>query len=452
VTYSRRPAVQSAAGTGPTVTSARAARSVLMRRSLLAALIALAAAAPAAHADAPWSAPEPVTGAVGMPSSAVFTARGHGAIAAPGTAAAGVIEHGTAVTPIDAIGALGAAQQLPVYFGRLVTYGADTLALVGQRPAQNGAQAAKAPILVASGKAGALGTPRAVAGTAGQQLYAVAGSPRGTIALVTGTARTRIVWSGKGGGTLKRVLTIRVSTRGRGAAVAIGSHGDLLVANEDNHIIYSRHIGPTGHAAPGHRLGAGVQAEIQARYDDSGRQEVAWMSQRVDEGDAVTGAIASYTSAAKGHNFTKAVVIGRDDVAGTGRYVSLPGIRLVGSGSDSSVLAVTIYSGGHFRVQVLNVAAGEVQSTTLMPSAEGDDVILGDLAYARAGGTVVLWRSGTRGTDTNGNPQRIFAAVRPGGAADFGPAEAVSPAVDPTTPRRATRPRWSRRPSPRSIR
>jgi hypothetical protein len=250
---------------------------------------------------------------------------------------------------------------------------------------------------------------------------------------VTGTPRTRIVWSGKGGGTLKRVLTIRVSSR-EGAAIAIGSHGDLLVANEDNHIIYSRHIGPTGHAAPGHRLGAGVQSEIQARYDDSGRQEVAWMSQRVAEGDALTGAIASYTSAAKGHNFTKAVVIGRDDVTGTGRYVSLPGIRLVGSGSDSSVLAYTIYSGGHFGVQVANAVAGRVQTPATMPVAEGDDVILGDLAYARAGGTVVLWRTGTRGTDTNGNPQRLFAAVRPGGAAAFGPAEAVSPAVDPTTP------------------
>jgi hypothetical protein len=402
-----------------------------MRRCLLAALIALAAAAPAARADAPWSAPEPL-GGFGSPSAVVFTAAGHGAIAGAGPNA--TVENDTQVTPLAASGALGTPRTLPIFNGRLVTYGSDSLALAGQRPAQTSAQVAKAPILVATGKAGALGTPRALAGTAGQQLYALAGSPRGTVALVTGTPSTRIVWSGPGGGTLRRVLTIRVSSRARGAAIAIGSHGDLLVANEDNHLIYSRHIGPTGHAAPGHRLGAGVQSEIEARYDDSGRQEVAWMSQRVDEGDAVTGAIASYTSAAKGHDFTKAVVIGRDDVTGTGRYVALPGIRLAGSGSDSSVLAFTIYSGGHFRVQVANAVAGRVQAPATMPVAEGDDVILGDLAYARAGGTVVLWRSGTRGADSNGNPQRVFAAVRPGGAAAFGAAEAVSPAVDPTTP------------------
>jgi len=409
-----------------------------MRRSLLpAALIALAVAAPAARADAPWSAPAPIPSAFGAPGAVVFTPAGHGAITASGPGSATVVERGTQVTPLSADGTLGAARTVPVFAGRLVTYGTDGLALVGQRPSQTGAEAARAPVLVATGTpAGGLGTPKALAGTTGQQVVAVAGSARGTIAVVTGTAtgrRERIVWAGRGGSTLRRVATIRVGASGQTAAVAVGSHGDLLVAYQDGHAVFSRHVGPTGHVAAAHRLGTAYQATLQVRYDDSGRQEVAWMSQRVSEGDALTGAIITYTSAAKNHNFTRAVVVGRDDITGTGRYVQQPGVRLVGSGSDSSVLATTVYSGGHYRVQVANVVAGTVQPPATMPAPEGDDAVLGDLAYARAGGTVVLWLSGTRGADPSG-PQRVFAAVRPGGAADFGPAEAVSPAVDPTTP------------------
>jgi hypothetical protein len=40
--------------------------------------------------------------------------------------------------------ALGAAQQLPVFAGRLATYGADALALVGQRPSQTAAEVERA--------------------------------------------------------------------------------------------------------------------------------------------------------------------------------------------------------------------------------------------------------------------------------------------------------------------
>lgn len=410
---------------------------MVMRRSLLsAALLILAVAAPSARADAPWSAPAQLPNAFGAPGAVVFTAAGHGAITASGPGSAGVVERGTQVTPLAADGTLGAARVVPIFGGRLVTYGTDGLALIGQRPSQTGAEAARAPVLVATGTpAGGLGTPKALAGTTGQQVLAVAGSARGTIAVVTGTStgkRVRIVWAGRGGSTLRRVATIRVGTSGQTAAVAIGSHGDLLVAYQDGHEVLSRHAGPTGHLAAAHRLGAGYQATLQVRYDDSGRQEVTWLSQRVSEGDALTGATISYTSAAKGHNFTKAVVIGRDDVTGTGRYVQQPGVRLAGSGSDSSVIATTIFSGGHYRVQVANAIAGTVQPPATMPTGD-DDAVLGDLAYARTGGTVALWLSGTRGTDPSG-PQRVFAAVRPGGAAAFGPAEAVSPAVDPTTP------------------
>jgi hypothetical protein len=322
-----------------------------------------------------------------------------------------------------------------VFAGRLAAYGSDHIALAGTRPASTGAEAAAAHVELATGTpAGGVGAPRALPGTAGQQLYALAGSASGMVALVTGTVtgrRERIVWIRRAG-VVKRVLTIRVGDRARGAAVAVGSHGDVLVVWEDNHEIRSRHIGPTAHAGPVHRLGAGVQSAIQARYDDSGRQEIAWESQRVNEGDAASPATISYTSAARGHGFTAARVVGRDDLTGTGNYVSAPGVRLVGSGSDSSVLAFTAYDGAHFRVQVADVVAGRVQTPQTV-SPDGEDAVLGDLAYARAGGTLVLWRSGTRGNDPSG-PQRVFASTRGAGLPGFGAPEAVSEPIDPSSP------------------
>jgi hypothetical protein len=147
------------------------------------------------------------------------------------------------------------------------------------------------------------------------------------------------------------------------------------------------------------------------------------MSQRVSEGDGGNATI-SYTRAARGRGFTNAVVVGTDTPTGTGRYVAAPGVRLVASGTDSSVLALTVYDGAHFRTAVANVAAGQVQ-TPQMVSPDGEDDVLADLAYARAGGTLVLWRSGTAGHDPNG-PQRLFASVRPSGAIAFGAPELVS--------------------------
>jgi len=139
-------------------------------------------------------------------------------------------------------------------------------------------------------------------------------------------------------------------------------------------------------------------------------------------------ATISYTSAAGGHGFTKPVVVGTDSPVGAGRYVAAPGVRLVGSGTDSSVLALTLYDGAHFRVGVANAAAGRVQTPEIV-SPDGEDAVLGDLGYARAGGTLVLWRSGTAGHDAVG-PQRVFASWRPAGQAGFGAPEAVSDPAD----------------------
>ena len=404
-------------------------------------VVALASAAlvpGVAEAAPPWSTPAVVPGAAYYDAPVVFTPAGHGAIVGHGDT--GSVDD-TLITAVGPDGALGRSQRIDVSYARVATFGTDGIAVAGARRATTGAEARRAPIELATGTpTGGVGAPRALPGTAGQQLFALAGHASGTVALVTATAaghRERIVWIRRGG-KLRRALTIRVGERAGGAAAAVGSKGDVLVAWEDNRQIFSRHIGPTGRAGTARRLGAGVESAIQARYDESGRQEVAWESQRAGLGDALAPATISYTSAQRGHGFTAAQVVGRSALTGTGRYLAAPGVRLVGSGTDSSVLAFTVYDGANFRVQEANAAAGKVQ-TPLTVSPAGEDCVLGDLAYARAGGTLVLWRSGTRGSDPSG-PQQVFASTRPAGQFAFGAPEAISDPVSATSPPAVTIP------------
>ena len=329
------------------------------------------------------------------------------------------------MTAVGDDGVPGTPRTLSLSSALLTAYGNGAIALAGTRTAITAAQARTAPVELGTGiPSHGIATVRALPGTAGQQLFALAGNGA-TVALVTGTAtghRERLVWVRRGG-TLRRALTIHVGSLARGATVAVGSKGDVLVVWEDNHAIFSRHRGPSGRWAAVHKLGSGVQSSLQAVFDDSGRQEVAWMSQRVSEGDGGNATIF-YASAARGHGFTRPVVVGTDSPTGAGRYVAAPGVRLVESGTDSSVLALTVYDGAHFRTAVANAAGGRVQ-TLQMVSPEGEDDVLADLAYARAGGTLVLWRSGTAGHDPNG-PQRLYASVRPSGTFAFGAPELVS--------------------------
>jgi hypothetical protein len=91
-------------------------------------------------------------------------------------------------------------------------------------------------------------------------------------------------------------------------------------------------------------------------------------------------------------------------------------------------------------VQAADAVAGRVQAPTTL-SPQSADAVLGDLAYARAGGTLVLWRSGIRGADPVG-PQRVIASVRRAGTAVFGGPEAVSAETDiPAAPSAAVDPR-----------
>ena len=85
-------------------------------------------------------------------------------------------------------------------------------------------------------------------------------------------------------------------------------------------------------------------------------------------------------------------------------------------------------------------SARTLQIAAACPTVEDRADLLRDLAYARAGGTLVLWRSGTRGADAVG-PQRVFASFRRAGSADFGAPQAVNDSrVVPAAPAAAVNP------------
>jgi hypothetical protein len=398
-------------------------------------IIAAAAAVPAgAAADAPWSAPAPVDG-IGSTTTLLTTQGGRRILV--GTSNSRSLASPTVVARVQADGSTARRQTLAIAYAKAATFRRAGVVVAGSRPGLTSGAAAKAPVVVALGSVRGIhgvGAPRALPGTGGQWVSAVGGNPAsGTVAVVTASmynpgAPTRSVWLYRDG-AFRRALTFEAGTKARDAAVAVGARGDVLVAWQGHRTIYARHFGPTGRAGAVHRLGAGVQSALQARVDDDGRLEVAWQSQRVSEGVAETPATVSYTSAPRGGRFAAARVVGGSSPTGTGRHVMRPGVRLVGSGPNASVLAWTNYDGNRFRVQVADVAAGIV-GTPQTVSPAGDDGVLGDLAASPAGGQLVLWLTATRGADPSG-PQRVAAAFRPPGAAAFGPPELVSEPVGP---------------------
>jgi hypothetical protein len=402
---------------------------------VLAVLAASAAAVPAvALADPPWRAPLPVDPV--SSTTTLLTPQTGGPILV-GASSSRSLASPTVVARVQADGSTARRQTLAIAYAKAATFGRAGIVVAGSRPALTSDAAAKAPVVVALGSARgihAVGTSRALPGSRGQAVSSVGGNPAsGTVAVVTASmygrgAPTRTVWLYRGG-RLRRALTFSAGTNARDTAVAVGARGDVLVAWQARRAIYARHLGPSGHAGAAHRLGSGAQSALQARLDDDGRLEVAWQSQRVSEGDAETPATVSYTSAPRGGRFAPARVVGGSSLTGTGRYVMRPGVRLVRTGPNASVLAWTEYDGTRFRVHVADITTGTVGTPQTVSPAD-DDAVLADLASSPAGGQLVLWLTGTRGAEASG-PQRVAAAVRTPGAAAFGSPELVSEPVGP---------------------
>jgi hypothetical protein len=402
-----------------------------MSRLLVVLLTAGALAAPAtALAAPPWSAPATIPNALGSSTPIVVTPAGTAVLLAPisRTAAGSPGGPSSELVPIEANGQPGTAQAVTVAAGLLTTYAKTHVAIAGSTLV-DGTITDRSHATVALGTAGgAIGAAHGLGGSTGQHVMGLAGNARGDLAVLTGDAsHVRTLYVRRAGTTSFRVaLRISVGSRARGATVAVGPKGDVLVVWEDNHEIFARHLGTTGHAGAVHRIGDGVQSQLQAAIDDSGRLEVAWKTQRVSEGESNTPAIVRFATAAPGHGFGPQRTVETVGASGTGRFVAAPGVRLIAEANGSTLLAWTGFDGSHFVVRATEVVKGH-RGTPQTLSPAGVDAVLGGAATGANGAAVIAWRSGVQGADpVPGATATVFASHRDAGAAAFDAPEQVS--------------------------
>jgi hypothetical protein len=419
-----------------------------LRVALALSAALLSATASVASADPPWSPPAVIPGVAN--DSAAVTSRGHVVAftsanrnqppntasqllrlnAADGTvlSSAGVDLAGTAIT----------------------AYATDAIAVAGTSIGPSGTIDDQSRVRVGT-TSGAGGTPvlHTLSGTQSQNVTALVGNARGDVALATRGGRSRLIYlRRKGTSTFSRVLTINVSSNARDDTVALSPDGQLLVVWEDRHEIFARHRGARGTWGAAHTLGPGVQSNLQAAMDATGRMMVAWKSQRVNEGESSSPAVVSFITAAPGHGFGTRRTIETVGQAGAGHFVGPPGVRLQVTGRDQALLAWTGFDGAHFVVRAAPISQGHV-GTRQQLSPAGLDAVLGDIATGPDGRALALWRSNVLGADpVQGQQPRLFGSVRGAGVATFGPPEAIggdtrevlnqpSAVVDPVTGRSA---------------
>jgi len=394
--------------------------------ALCAALIA-AVGASVAVADPPWSPPAAVPGAGNGPAAA--TARGHVAALVtsnrtqpPGTASQLLRLNAADGSVLSSTGVdLGDAAIAP--------FASDAIAVAGTSIGPSGTIDDQSRVRAGT-TSGASGAPalRTLSGTQSQNVTALVGNARGDVALSTRGLRSRLIFLRRRGTTTPvRVLRINVSSNARDVTVALSPDGQLLVVWEDRHEVFARHRGTSGTWGAVHTLGPGVQSDLQAALDGTGRMMVAWKSQRVNEGESDAPAVVSFITAAPGHGFGSRRTI---ETVGAGRFVGPPGVRLAVTGRDQALLAWTGFDGAHFVARALPLSAGHLGARQALSPA-GTDAVLGDLAVANDGRALALWRSDVLGADpVPGAQPHLFGNVRAAGAATFAAPEAIGGATN----------------------
>jgi hypothetical protein len=389
----------------------------------------LALAAPAALADPPWSVPAALPGTGDGP--AAVTARGNLAtiVSSNRTQPPNTASQLLRLDPTS--GAVRSSTPLDLAGAQVAAYASDSIAVAGTSIGPSGTvdDASRVRAGTARGASGPGDAPtlRTLSGTQGQNVTALVGNARGDVALSTRGLRSRLIYLRRKGTTaFSKVLTINTSPTARGVTVAISPDGQLLVVWEDRHEVFARHRGASGTWGAAHTLGPGIQSDLQAAMDSTGRMLVAWKSQRVSEGASNAAAVVSFITAAPGHGFGTRRTI---ETVGAARFVGSPGVRLQVSGDARALLAWTGFDGAHFVVRDAPLDRGHVGARQQLSTA-GVDAVLGDVATANDGRALVLWRSGVLGADpAQGAQPHVLGNVRAAGAATFGAPEAISSAT-----------------------
>jgi hypothetical protein len=416
------------------------------RSLIVSTLLAAALAAPAcADAAAPWSQPSFLAGSTDAFPIPAFTPSGRGVVAwaAPGPdsplrtwtfgalagaddsfGAARVLTADLAVEDVAAIGTDGIIE------GGTVSVRALRPTLPDRRPA------------VAVGSPNAPGRPRYLAspGRRGALLALAADPDRRAAVLFTRCRSRRCTTSDlyvivrRAGHGFGRPITIARRENFGAGTVALGPEGRILVAWEEprsgttgTRRILARTRSPSGRLGREQRLGTAVPfVRLDSAYLIDGRAVVAWIGQRVSEGDAASAATISAAVAGIRRGFTAGRRLERLDVTGTGRYIGQAGVKLAPLTSGGLLAAWTGFQDGRFVVRASELIGTRFPVARVV-SDPSQDTVLADIAAGSAGRAAVLGLQGIAGADAVG-PVGVIAAVSGPGArlASLGGPEAVS--------------------------
>ncbi len=442
---------------------------------LAGVVVGLLAAAPQALADPPWSAPQTITGAYearwepiqggGLSGSALNTVDGLLAFT-PGGAGAAVLGRdagGRGFTRFNgaqgSFGALTASTFAGIAPSRIAPFGRTGVVLAGQANAKGDPSSPLNPAIllnaaVTRGSSASGFSARQVlakgvlAGCAAPAVVtALATNGSGDTAVVVSvpvTGRTRVAGyrsrlfiRGRGQSTFRRIMDFGRTTVGRSpAALAINNPGDVLVTWDDRVSVRARMITSSGKIGHEQRLGQGGSAvfgdRLVAAMDGTRRMLVAWMAQRVGEGDyAGSPGIVALAYASPYSAFRPAQVVQRDLPKGSGRAIRGPAVRAALL-RDRGVVVWTGYANGRYVVRTVDVTSGRASTPTDLSPA-GTDASLQGLAVGPRGGTIAAWSSRTR----NGSaplpspPPGLYAISRAADAAAWGAVETVTTTGSP---------------------
>src|SRR3954469_15860577 len=270
---------------------------------------------------------------------------------------------------------------------------------------------------------------------------ALAGNARGDVAATFGVCanaacvhrRLYLIVRRAGASPLPAIRLDNVAV-GQISAVAINARGDAVVAWQANGGVFARMRTAGGTLYRTERLGnpgepvRAISTVITVRRAAA----VAWEAQDVVEGDPSSPATVAATFKAPGarHRFHSAQRLATVPTLTTGHYVSGRGGEAVFGRGGRITAAWTAFENGRFVVRAAGLSGFRFAGAQTL-SDPAVDSILQDVEAGPNSEAAVLWETGVAGHDQGVGPGTVAAALRPPGAAAFGPPETIAVAGAP---------------------
>lgn len=433
---------------------------------------AWAAAVTPAHAAPPWSDPQPVAGAYiaqwstiggGLALQAVdgqlgFTPGGVG-FTVLGRSAGG-LGYARFAGSRGAFGTVTGSSFRSVVPSEMALFGRSGVVLAGQGVAGSDQRApgGGVPLDAAVTRGNVTGDypsrqvlargfvpkPGVLADTKAAVVTALAANQGGDVAAVVSVPvagktraagfRSRLFVRRRTSGLFRKVMDFGRQTVGSSpSALSLNGAGDVLVAWDDREAVRARMISARGTIGKEQRLGTGGSAflgsrrtRIAASIDSTRRMLVAWMAQRVGEGNyAGSPGTVAVAAAAPGKPFGGQQIVERNLPKGADRGVLGHGVQ-VAMLRDRGVVAWTGSVGGTFVVRTADVTSGKVGAPRQLSGA-GTASRLQGLVVGPHGGAVIVW---VTQTGAAGTPAGHYAAARAAGSSAWGAAETITTTGD----------------------